>query len=129
MKVFKFLAKQNQHNQIARALVSGGFGKPRMRPTESGVLIILNLPHGISKRKVNQYLFEQNIPGAKARKNKFKVYKGSLDQWKIQEKIGIGEPFIFIEKNSSRKKMKKMILRWYHSGCECCGSWLELQEY
>ena len=72
-KVFTFLAKRGQQDEVARILTDY-IGKPRMAayfgPRGVGVLISLELPTEWSKRRVNKLLATCAIAGCKKPKNR-----------------------------------------------------------
>lgn len=124
MKTFTFLAKQGQHEQIAR-LLTENFGKPHLSLWGNGVLIKLILPAGVSKRNVERLLYEHKVPGAHSRKNKFQVLKleGTWDTYTVRERIGYHRPFVAVIDG----KMQKMELEYYDYGCTCCGGYDQLK--
>lgn len=123
MKVFQFLAKRGQHDQVAR-LLTKNFGKPRLRPYHGprgeGVMISLVLPEGVSKRQVDRFLHAANVPGSQSRRNRFLVVRWTGDLYSIKEKVQY-DPFILAIEGKLRRA--RIILA---GGCECCGTWDEL---
>jgi len=127
MKTFTFLAKQGQHNQIAR-LLTATFGKPKLTqysgPRGLGVLVSLILPQGVSKRTVNRTLFGNNVPGAVSCRNKLLIVKAeSWDTYKIADKVGYDTPFILARDG----KLQRAELVYVDYGCSCCGGYQELR--
>ena len=63
-KIFKFLAKQGQHDQIAR-LLTANFGKPTLQryngPRGEGVMITLELNEGVSKKTIIDYFSKNDV--------------------------------------------------------------------
>ena len=125
---FTFLAKQGQSQKIAQILTNL-VGKPRLAaydgPRGQGIMIELDLPKGTSKRSIDKLLHKNQIEGSRPRRNRYKILKieGSWDSWKIREKIGLNQVFIA----SIGGKLRKAVLHRFESGCNCCGSWDELE--
>lgn len=120
MYQYQFLAKQGQHEQVARILRQ--FAKPHLKIYKGlrgrGVMVSANLI-GISNRLMDRLLYANGIPGAVSRRNRFKIYRASggyVDHWKIRESIGYNVPFILVR----NRKMRKAVLKHIHHGCDCC---------
>ena len=89
----------------------------------NALMVIADLPEGVSKRSVNRFLFENGVPGAVNSHNRFKVVRvENWDHQKIIDKVGYDTPFI----KSEGGKLQKCVLRYNYSGCECCGGWTEV---
>jgi hypothetical protein len=115
MKTFKFTCKQNQVSKVVSLLSK--FGKPHIH-IKNGFPVI-TLKHNSSNRKINSFLYDNNVPGATKKKN-LKVLKG--DKWDISSSnISPGELFVFVENG----KMNKVYYT-YHTYCDCCGPEFEL---
>lgn len=127
MKTFTFLAKQGQHDNIAR-LLTERFGKPRLSiyrgPRGEGVLVSLPLSIPVSKRTVDRFLHSQNVPGSVERRNKIRIFnvEGIWDAWKVRDSIGYNVPFIRIV----NKKMVKSKLVHVRMACTCCSGYDEI---
>ncbi len=124
-KIFKFLAKQGQHDQIAR-LLTANFGKPTLQryngPRGEGVMITLELNEGVSKRQVDRFLFGNKVAGAVARKN-LPILKTDY-AFDAFDKIGVDKRFIRIVNG----KMVKSRVRYHDYGCTCCGGYHYFEE-
>lgn len=124
MKTFTFLAKQGQHNQIAK-LLNAKFGKPHLEqynaPRGQGVMISLTLPPNVSKKSVDRYLHDAMVPGAVSGRNRFRIFKMKdwLDHYKINDQIGTGVQCIVVIGG----KMIRGMVEYYDFGCTCCGGY------
>lgn len=124
-KVFRFLAKQGQHDHIAR-LLTAEYGKPKMAPYDGprgkGVMITLNLPADISKRDVDRSLYRQGVLGAVSRRNRFLIVKWpGWVSYDLLDKVG-NKPFIL----AIGRKLRKAIV-YVRTYCDCCGTITELE--
>jgi hypothetical protein len=126
--MYKFLAKQGQHNQIAR-LLTANFGKPHLSlyKGQRGNGVLVTLETTASKRSIDRFLHSQNVPGAVSRRNKYKVIKGDCNWDAIDAmfngKIEINEVFVF----AINGKMKKAKVYYHDYGCECCGGYYDVE--
>lgn len=123
--MFKFHAKQGQENQVCRLLFSHLGTKPRVRKTDSGVLIVVNLPQSISKRSVDRLLFAHNVPGSVSRRNRFPVVSGEEFEVKYHPKVENGDKFIWVYKGKFQGKFRRVYVSF---GCNCCGGHFELEQ-
>lgn len=122
MKTFSFLAKQGQHNQIAK-LLTDRFQKPRLSQYNGprGVGVLIEMPCN-SKRQVDRFLHENLVPGAVSKRNKYKIVKG--DSWDVKWEVDYNQPFVWVDQNG---KFQGVHEKHYISyGCECCGGYDEL---
>lgn len=125
MRQFTFLAKQGQHNRIAR-LLTENFGKPRLSLYDGergqGVMIVLALPGDVSKRQVNRFLHSRNIPGSVSCRNKLRIIRcESWDTYTALDKVGHDEVFIWIDANEHRPRMQRAMVTLEYPYCTCCG--------
>ena len=131
MSKFTFLAKQGQHNRIAR-LLTQNFGKPRLSLYNGrrgeGVMIELEVQ---SKRAVNRFLSEQNVLGAVMPKS-HPILTG--DSWDVQEKavytkggIGPNVPFKWVQNGKFKQGLYEV--NYHDYGCTCCGGYYEVRPY
>lgn len=115
MKNFKFTCKQNQVAIVVSLL--GSFGKPHVK-IENGFPVV-TLKHNSSNRKINKFLFDNNVPGATRKKN-LKIVK--CERWDIPYlSIKPKEWFVW----ATGKKLIKAYYK-YEQHCECCGPILEV---
>lgn len=128
MRPFTFLAKQGQHNDIAR-LLTANVGKPRLSeyngPRGQGVLIALALPEGVSKRSVDRLLHNNKVPGSVSRRNRMRVFKetgGWLDIYHVADQIGFNTLFKLVRNG----KFITAQVDYYDYGCTCCGGYHRL---
>lgn len=128
--MFRFLAKQGQHNEVAQALTAR-FNKPRLSPYSgprgTGVMVEMPLPEGVTARAVNRYLYAQNIAGAvSARRLRVVRLYYKRDVFTAENRgVKFNEPFRAVV---DRRFVGKMMLVTVDPGCECCGRWTELIE-
>ena len=129
MKQFKFLAKQGQHNRIAR-LLADNYGKPRMSrydgPRGEGIMIVLNVGRSVSKKAIARLLHAEGIPGAPRQVN-VPIVAG--DKWDVISKIyyddnasvKVGQKFRWVDEDG--RFQGSCIVEYQHYGCgpECCG--------
>jgi hypothetical protein len=122
MKVFNFLAKQGQHNEIARILTEN-YRKPKLSRYNGkrgkGVMVTLPLDKKESKSEVDRVLHRANVPGSVNRTN-LPIFKQD-DQWEEKCRNHFG-PFIMVING----QMKKYRWKFYNS-CTCCGPYQELE--
>lgn len=118
--MFSFLAKSGQQALVADCLAGLG-----LVPTISnyngkrGAGVMITCPTGkMSKRKIDQHLHANNVPGSVSRANRFPVInmdKGCLSNWNIMDKFG-GRTVVRVLNG----KMEKGHVENTCS-CECCG--------
>lgn len=118
--MFSFLAKSGQQALVADCLAGLG-----LVPTISnyngkrGAGVMITCPTGkMSKRKIDQHLHANNVPGSVSRSNRFPVInmdKGNIWNWNILEKHG-GRTVVRVING----KMEKGHVENTCS-CECCG--------
>lgn len=122
--MYKFLAKQGQHSEIAR-LLTERFGKPRLSqysgPRGEGVLITLETQ--ASKRQIDRFLHSQGVVGAHSRRNRFRIVKGDPLMAFYDGKVDHNEIVIFVIDH----KMRKGRVIYYQPNCDCCGGWREVE--
>lgn len=130
MSKFTFLAKRNQHNQIAR-LLTAKFGKPHLEqyngPRGYGVMITLD---GVSRNAVDRYLFENNVAGAVKRTN-LPILKG--DKYDViaavaydnHPRVNVYDNFKWVNNGKFQGTYR---VSYYDFGCDCCGGYWELLE-
>ena len=130
MRTFQFLAKQGQHNEIAR-LLTANVAKPRMSqysgPRGVGVLIEVALPNGVSKRSVDRMLHANRVPGSVSRANRHLVIAmngGWIDHYSIVDRIGYNTPFKLVR--DGRFVPGLVEVDYYDFGCTCCGGYTRL---
>lgn len=114
MKLFKFTCKQNQVSKVATLL--GTFGKPHIE-LKNGFPVV-SVKHNTSNRKINSFLYENNVPGSSKKKN-LKVFSGC--EYDISSRFSPKELFVFVKDG----KMSKVYYTYYQY-CECCGPEFEL---
>lgn len=124
MKQFSFLAKNGQQSLVADCLTglglvptvehySGKRGNGFMITCQTG---------SMSKRKIDQHLHANNVPGSVSRANRFPVInmdKGYLSPWNILDKFGSGT----VVRVMNGKMEKGHVENTIH--CECCGPYYE----
>ena len=122
--MFSFLAKSGQQALVADCLAGLG-----LVPTIStyngkrgvGVMVTCS-PGKMSKRKIDQHLHANNVPGSVSRANRFPVInmdKGWLSNWNIHDKFG-GKTVVRV---MNGKMEKGHVENTVH--CECCGPYYE----
>ena len=121
MKQFTFLAKQGQHNRIAR-LLTNQFQKPRLSLYRGsrGQGVLITMPCR-SKRAVDRFLHENHVPGALSR-SCLKVVSG--DEWDVKWKVDYNEPFVWVKNGKFQGPYQKVYVSY---GCECCGGYDKLE--
>lgn len=128
MNTFQFLAKQNQHHQIAR-LLTAEFNKPRLAPYNGprgqGVMITMVLPSGVSRRMVNRFLHLHNVLGSVSCRNRFRVFNMRQWRWQLWNLSSIIGPNEFIAVTEGGQ-MRRARLERHFPNCTCCGPYLEL---
>jgi len=131
MKIFSFLAKQGQHNQVARLLTDEYGTKPKLQPYKGsrgeGVLITMPLTGNRSKRSVDRFLKANNVPGAVSRRNRFRIIRVE-HPWEIgyRHDLDVNETFILSLKG--QRKLQKATLKYHNFGCTCCGGYYYLED-
>lgn len=120
MKTFSFLCKHGQEERVALILQLHTKRSPTVQRRPDGVLVSLELLPNESKRKLDRLLFNENIPGARSRKNKVRVFNEDIDKNDIFHEIGCNVPFW----RTIKGKFYKRVLVEY-GGCDCCGHWVE----
>ena len=120
MKTFKFLAKQGQEALVCR-LLTAHVNKPRVKSTENGILILTDVPHGMSKRSIDRMLFANKVPGARERKN-HPILKGH--RYDVMYKEHQGEWFQWVDEEGTFRGLHKSY--YYDYGCDCCGGYQTL---
>lgn len=120
MKKFTFLAKQGQHNQIARILTRE-IGKPKLTrysgPRGNGVMITLSVP---SKRATDRLLHSEGVAGSVSRACPLVI--SGCEEWEIRHdalgKIGYGVPFRPV---LNGKFLPLHTVEYKKFPCDCCG--------
>lgn len=119
-KMFSFLAKNGQQALVADCLAGLG-----LVPTISnyngsrgnGVMITCPTKH-MSKRKIDQHLHANNVPGSVSRANRFPVInmdKGWFSNWNILDKYGGGTVVRVINGRMEKGHVENT------QHCACCG--------
>lgn len=125
--MYRFLAKNDQHEMIAYAILDKYGQKCRLSkysgPRGSGIMVEFEPPEGVSRRSIDRYLYSCNIPGTKSRRNKFPLIK--IDStWNVElafEKgIQVGDIFRCVYNGKFRKATINQ------QRCECCGPRFEI---
>jgi hypothetical protein len=122
--MFSFLAKSGQQGLVANYLAGLGL-VPKISnyngPRGVGVMVTCS-PGKMSKRKIDQHLHANNVPGSVSRANRFPVINmdnGRLSNWDIVDKFG-GKTVVRVMNG----KMEKGHVENRYS-CECCGPYYE----
>lgn len=123
--MFKFLCKQNQHNELGRLITSQYGVKPRMEPYSgprgSGVLVSFQPPRRVSNRQVDRFLYTMGLAGSRSRRNKLPILKPFVSAYEVEQKLGSNARFLLPRKEGKRRQLVKHHLVYYHGGCTCCG--------
>jgi hypothetical protein len=123
MKQFRFHAQQGQASIVCR-LLTANVSKPKVSSTDKGVLIVCDVPVGMSKRSIDRMLFANNVPGASPRRNRFPVIAG--EEWELvyNDKAREGV-FHWVYRGKFQGKHEV----YYHDfGCDCCGGYFKLRQ-
>ena len=115
-KVFKFTARQGQHEMVCRVLRQ--LGKPHVQKVDGGVQVTLLLPTGVSKTTVDRMLHAAGVPGASRRSNTPVI---SGDKWDVMysDVASSGKAFKWVQ--DGRFKPGKYKRVWDSCGDPVCG--------
>lgn len=125
-RTFRFRARQNQHLGVSEALLMLFDLNVQMEKKDDHVLVTAKLPNGLSKRNVEQGLFELGVPGAQNQQRKVKVRKGEASDFYLNDMSEVGEWFRWFNTESGKFEGTFRVYTYDH-GCECCGTMRTLQ--
>ena len=91
--MFSFLAKKGQQQLVVDCLAGLGLAPTVSNYTgKRGSGVMVTCPTGkMSKRKIDQHLHAQNVPGSVSRANRFPVVnmdKKYMSNWELMDKFG-----------------------------------------
>lgn len=124
MRLFKFLAKQNQHNDIAAILQEELKVAPSIVKVDGGFQVSCH--HNTSNRRINKILFDYGIPGAVNPKN---LPISKIDHpWDALEKFG-KKKFVqsYRPHGSKKSKLRKVQVVKIEPRCDCCSPYFQIQ--
>lgn len=122
VKIFRFRAKQGQHNQVRDLLYGLGL-TPVVTYKGEVVEITAKLPKNLSKRTVDRFLYRHGVPGARRRKNRPIIKISSLwDTWPVREAglLHRGSKFTASLQHGKRRVLRRLRVDMQPTGCSCC---------